>query len=351
MSFDWIGSIFQSGAQNRATQQNAANVAATNQANLILNIMSRGGALTAQEAQQLGVPQLAGQSSAILPYYMSQIEQAAGTTSGAISQQILSSGGSPAQQMQQAMAVTAGLQPSLNQATTLGQQLVSGDVTKQMLAEQAPVSAATLAVPEVEKNAALQQLDATLNDIDAIQARKGYSGDSYGNRLLKFQARAGIMSQAAGGIAQAKLANARSVQGIQQQGRQLQLSNLGLPGELAANELNFQNLPSQTLATKAQLGQQPLGFFNIGNRAFQEQNKPLVDYTSATGLGLSGLGSNLSSALNYGLQQQRLNQIYGNNTPQLTESDLTPTTYGAFSGAGAGQSYDPGAASPPISLE
>src|ERR1041385_8055185 len=330
MSADWIGSIFQAGAQDRATEQNAKNVSDTNRINLILASMARGAPLTDAQAAALGIPQLAGKSSAILPYYLSDIEKSTGMNAGALTMAIQNYGGTPAQQLAKAKASVDQFRPAQVQANQLGEDILSGATTRQMLSEQAPVSAATMGVATGERDAALQALDQTLNDIDNIQARKGYSGDSYGNRLLKATARSSIMGGAARDIGQAKLANARAVQGSQEKGRALQLNNLDLPGKMAASEAQFENLPSAIVAQRFGTSMSPLGYFNIGNHPFQQQNLPLVDYTSKAGLALSGLGSNAGSALNYALRRNLANQYNSTDAPTLTQSDLTPVTYGQY---------------------
>ena len=339
MSLDFIGSIFQAKAQDRATAENAKNVADTNRMNLLLSIMARGQPLSVQEAASLGVPELAGKTSAILPNYLSDIEKATGTNAGQM-----------ALALQKAAPTigdyTQALAPYLAQAglaAGISGDLLSGGMTKQMLAEQQPVSEARMGVALTKKNAALEALDKTLNEIDAIQARKGYSGDSYGNRLLKANTRAAIMSGSAGDIALAKLANAQDVQGIQNKGRALQLSNLMLPGTLGVNELSLRRAPTTATASTFSDTMQPLSFFNIGNHAFNEQNLPIVDRTSQTGLALSGLTSNANAGINYGLKKyfDSINKDpYGGSNPEnpgageFVSADFGSSALGAAGDAG-----------------
>jgi hypothetical protein len=352
VSLDFIGGIFQANAQDKATEQNAKNVADTNRMNLLLSVMSRGQPLSQAEADALGVPELAGKSSAILPNYLSDIEKATGTNAGKLALALQKNAPTVGDYTQ----ILAPYLAQAGQARNLAGQVLSGDMTRQMLSEAQPVEAGRLEVASVQKNAALEALDKTLNEIDAIQARKGYSGDSFGNRLLKFNARAGIMSGSAANTAAAKLANAQQEESIKNTGRQLQLSDLTLPETLAAGEIGMKTAPTTAAAGAFNASMLPLADFNIGNHAFQEQNLPIVDKTSQTGLALSGLTSGGNSALNYGLNKyfQNLNNNSGNNGNLNNGFGDNPNDFNGFSdtaagaGEGAGSSInDPGAVSAP----
>jgi hypothetical protein len=336
MSLDFIGGIFQANSQDKATKQNAKNVQDSNRMNLLLSLMSRGTALSESEANSLGVPELAGKSSAVLPYYLADIEKATGTAAGKMALAIQKA----APTIGDYTKIVAPYLAQAGQARDIAGNLLSGQMTQQMLSEEAPVAAARSEVAQTQKNTALESLDKTLNEIDAIQARKGYSGDSYGNRLLKATTRAGVMSASSGAIAQANLANELEKQAVKEKGRNLQLSNLGLPSVLASSALALKRAPTATASSSFADSMQPLSFFNIGNHPFQQQNLPLVDSTSKAGLAISGVAAGGNSALNAGLQKYFQSLDNSSDGSGYTRSTPSP---GAGEG-GAGFDYGTGAA-------
>lgn len=323
----------QASSQDAANATNANNTLSTNRTNVLLNLISRGAPITATDAQTLGLdPSLIGQSSAVLPYYLSAQEPQLGNNAANSALAIQSFYGSPQLELQDYQNILQGFQPSINNANRLTSDILSGNTTQQMLAEEQPVAAARTSLAQTQKNAALEQLASTLNQIDAIQQQKGYSGDSYGNRLMKFNAARGIATQGAADLGQAALQNALEKQGVQQAGRNLQLNNLSLPGQMAQSEIALKGVPSTAMASRYSAAMQPLSAFSIGKSNFTPfQMPPLVGPNANTGqiVGqtLAGLGN---SAGNFMANQSLAQTLNSQNTNGTGASTISPTQNAAW---------------------
>jgi hypothetical protein len=303
-----LAAAWQTDAQNKATDANQQNVQDTNRTNLLLNMLARGLPIDAAMARTYGLPEsVAGSGSALLPYYMGDTEQTLGTNAADLALAIQSLYDSPEAEMQDYENIMGRFAPDAAAADRAASDVVSGRTTQQMLDEAAPVFAARTDLANTRKNAALEQLKETLNDIDAIQARKGYSGDSYGNRMIKFNARRGIATAGAGELGQANLENALAKAAIQGQGRQMQLSSLDLPDRRAQSAILRRQMPGTAAAQRSQSSMAPLSFFNLGPHSFSPfqtppQEQPVAGVgqilaQNSAALGNAGLGYLMQSDL------------------------------------------------------
>ena len=296
-----IAKVFESESQKKSNKAQVKATEATNKANLALHIMSRGGKLTAKEAAELGLPADAiGKSSSILPYYLSGIEESAGQNASELVSAMQNYGGfdSPEAEMDYYRSIIGKYQPAFDAAGKVATQAVDGTMSEQMLAEAEPVFAARTNLAQSKKSAGLEAIAQTLNEINAIQARKGYTGDSLGNRMLEFNARRMINQEGAADIGNAALENAIARAAIQQQGRQLQLGSLNLPDQVAQSELARTTLPASTAAARHSASLAPLEFFRIGiGNVPRQQAPPSSAFTpvastgQAIATGVSALGN------------------------------------------------------------
>lgn len=367
-----LGAVLGAKSQKDATQATERNVQATNAANILLDIMARGGTIPAQIGGIKMPAELVGKSSAVLPYYFGGAES--DMASAAVQMFNASLGGDydagtttvrdpryadPVNGAQNEAAdrrrlaqlenevrgrdgvadwlvpalgeekrrQIAVLQARLNKTTTstnvrpdtgaalqnmirhgegivdkyepqveAGDQLISdvfsGDVTRAMLDEAAPVQASRIKLANMEKDAGIEALQDKLNEIRTIQAKKGFTGDSLTKHRLEFDARRRIGTDSARAMGGAELENASETARIKGAGRDLQFKSLDAPFNRAGQRLNLDNLPTLTAQQRFSAAMAPMQFFRTGGANFQVQGPP--ERSSVPGAGqiaLTGLGS------------------------------------------------------------
>lgn len=277
--------------QKEAADANAAAQAQTNASNVLLNLIARGMPITPEIASRLGLPASAvGAGGAILPWGMSDTEQFAGANASNLYRNLSAAGLT----VDDYKRLVAKYGPSIAQNDKLAEDIASGKITEDMLTENQPVAAERLAGVETRKNAGLEALAQTLNEIDSIQAGKGFSGDSTGNRTMRFNARRQIGTATAADLSNTRLQNAMERQSILSSGRNLRLSNLDLPTSRARSAIDLTNLPSEAVAKNASTAFSTLAPFNIGPHAFTPfQTGPLRQPIPSW---VNSLGQDASSA-------------------------------------------------------
>jgi hypothetical protein len=278
-----------SSAAQAANAQNAQNINSTNALNYQQFLQSRGST-----------------GSAVYPIYGAGAEaQLYGDTLGTYD-----ATGALQPTAQQLASITNAAIPYQQQANTAAAGIFNGATQGQELANQLPVYQAQLQAAQTQKQGTLEALQSTLNNIKAIQAGRGYSGDSFGNQLLNFQARQGANTAISNQISAANIGNAQTIQAIKQNAINRQLSNLSLPGQMAANNIALAQQPANALEN--QMGQRQALFnnFRIGTGQFQYQPLPLVSPTANTGqIAGQAIGSLGSSLGNYASNQQLVSQL------------------------------------------
>jgi hypothetical protein len=188
--------------------------------------------------------------------------------------------------------------PAMAKAGQFTNDIFSGGITSKLLSEAQPVQ-------QARSSSAMDALNKTLASIDAAQAGKGFSGDSYGNRMLQFQGR-----QAQGN---ANVANLAENQQIQNYGNvTLPSQNLNLPSTMANQAGEFAFMPQNQYLQSMQSRMQPLGFLKIGS-GNPPTSQPLP--TAGAGAYMGGangvagaagaLSTGAGSALNYYLNSQK----------------------------------------------
>jgi hypothetical protein len=247
--------------QNQLTQQQNADT-------LLLEMAARGAPLTGSNVPA----SVAGTEAAILPYYFGGQEKSMSADATELYKAIQERNGSPGLQIANYDALLGKYQPSVDANDQLAADLASGRMTNQTLAEAQPVFNARTNMAESKRNAGLEALRQTLSEIDSIQAGKGYSGDSTGKRMARFNARREIGTQSAADFAGANLANAQEKQAIQSGGRSLQLSNINLPDTLARAAINRTRLPGQAATATQGDAMAPFDFFKLQPANYKSPN-------------------------------------------------------------------------------
>lgn len=330
------GSIAAMTQADTANTQNNENRRQAN-VNALMQLIARGMPLDAATLHAAGMPlalarAMGGKGNSILPYYMGDAERNLGTGAANAAQTIQSLNGGAGGTASQVSDILSKYGEGDSANTIFANDLASGRMTDQMLAENQPVAEARMGVATGKRNAALESLKQTLNDIDAIQSKKGFSGDSMGNRMMKFNANRSIMGTAAGDIAGARFQNATDRAAIQQQGRNMQLQNIDLSGKLARDQAGRLNLPGQVAAQQFTNSTAPLSFFNLGPHAPGEYNPNQVAVPGALQVAATAAGAAGNSALNYYLQQRSQRQagqpVNTNSGATVPTSDYTSSDYG-----------------------
>lgn len=296
-----IGAILGSNAQRQAADTAAdaakASQAATNAQNQSLFNQAHGST-----------------GSAVFPQYLTG-EGGAGLFEPELGQDLVKSYAAanvPLSTFQSATDKTAGAR---NQALDFTNSIFNGGVTNKMLTNVAPVQTQRLATA---RSSSLDALHKTLDQIDASQANRGYVGDSYGNRLLSFQAG----KEAGNSIGAAQLQNKQETADIQNYGDvTLPLQNINLPYQMNQQQASAAFLPQDEYL--ASLGQrmQPFNMLKLGYTGpFQYQplptRGPAAFNSGATALSAFGGGAGQlgGAAMNYFGTNNLLSSGYGGST-------------------------------------
>lgn len=308
-----IGAYESSGAQRDASDKNYRANQQNNLMNMLLTLYERGVDLSKINfPKALGIPEgLLKQGNVLLPGYAGDSERALYDQARGQSEAISGISGSPQDQAAAFQKIIDQYGPGFAKNDQFVSDLVSGKLTDQSLSEAQPVFEARTAAAKARKSAGLEALQETLNNIDTIQARKGYTGDSFGANLLKFGARRSINTSGANDTAMAELENAMEKAGIQQSGRNTRLANIDLPNRVMSSALTRRGLPSKLVAENFDTALSPFRFFKTAGSDFKPFNAPPLDSPNA-GLGqilAAGASSTGNTALNYYLQKRLRDQM------------------------------------------
>ncbi len=205
-----------------------------------------------------------------------------------------------ADQVRQYQQQIGEFQPAFEQGNELINNVASGGVTDQMLAEAKPVQDARIQLANMEKDAGISALQDKLNEIKAIQQRKGYSGDSTASQRLEFDARRRIGTDAARAIGGANLTNAQQTEQIQGAGRDLQLRSLDLPVNRAKQSVDLSNLPANAAQQRFQAALAPFQFFRTGPPQLNVAGQPPVSSVPSTGQILATAGGRVGELASAG---------------------------------------------------
>jgi len=189
----------------------------------------------------------------------------------------------PLSTFQQAAGRTASAQGG---ALDLTNSIFNGGVTRKLQDNAAPVQAARIATA---RSSSLDALHKTLDSIDAAQAGRGYVGDSYGNRLLKFQA-----GRSAGdAVGAADIANKQQTADIKNYGDiTLPMQNMTLPFSMAQQAGQAAFMPNDQYLQSEGQRMQPLNMLKLGvAQPFRYEPLPVQGATPST-LGIAAEAQN-----------------------------------------------------------
>ena len=322
-----VSSMESSDAQQSAAQSEANSQMSANQLNLQEFNQSRGSG-----------------GSAVLPTYLQ-------TSSGSpfeaqLGQDLVNEYGQTAQPLGVFQNATSKTQQAESGALDLTNNIFNGGVTGEMERNAAPVQAARMATA---RSSSLDALHKTLDSIDATQASRCYVGDSYGNRLLQFQAG----KTAGDAMGAANIANLSDTQATKNYGDiQMPLQNITLPYTQATQSGNMAFLPNDQYLQAQGQRMQNFNMLKLQPSAFTYTPLPTPGpgaYAGGAGA-IAGAASGVGSAATQYFQQQQLQQLQqqnalnasiasGNNTTSAA-SWANPLLYSAASGAPAGTMTD-----------
>ena len=203
----------------------------------------------------------------------------------------------PEEQLARYQETVDSLNPAAEGAARTVNDLYSGATERAQMEAQAPVSSARLAMGEARKNAALESLAQTVNEIKAINARKGFSGDSYGNRLLEFEARRRGNTEASLATAGAGLENAMDERSLRNAAISMRLNNTGLPSVMRRQAVGDLDLAESGLADRTARRQSLFSPFRIGPGSFRYAPLPMVGPVAGTGQIAGQAGAALASSV------------------------------------------------------
>lgn len=245
-----VAAIEQKDAAKDANRKNLKAARETNEANLVLDMARRGLALP-DRVGSINVPEGAvGKSSSILPYYLSDSEREASDYASSIFNTLKRY---PDANSEAAYREIADKYiPAMDQASEDAIGVFDGSVTDEEIAAAQPVAAARIKLAGARKDAGLEALQEKLNEIKAIQSRKGYTGDSLASSRLRFDATRKILGDAAIDQGNAELANAMDSSNIRRNAIARRLANPNLGIDQARRDIQLQDLPGEGMRDRAE---------------------------------------------------------------------------------------------------
>lgn len=258
------GSAASGVAASQQQKKNNKRIDQQNAQQLGLDVASRGAPLN-----DLSAPaSVQGSETAVLPYYMDGEEAALGRYAASISRAIRAQGGTPEEQLAKYESMLKDYEPELQMADQAVLDEVTGEATKQELGFSKPVFDARTNVAKSKLMAGLEALKETLNEIAQVQAGKGYSGDSTGNRMFRFNARRSIGTDAANDLSQANLENEIERRVIESTGRDRRSVGAAKVDSLINQRIQRSRLPALAVSDDFNTQFAPMKNFNIGTKEF-----------------------------------------------------------------------------------
>lgn len=261
-------------AQAGANKTNANNVKNTNALNYKMFQESRGST-----------------GNAVLPLYMQTADGK--PFEGKLSQDLMGLYSKSQVPFADYKAAAARTSPMEAGAESTANGIFNGGVQSQMQKNFAPVAGGRVAFT---RQSAMDSLSKTLSQIDAAQAARGFTGDSLGNRMVKF----GANKQAGDAMAGVNIQNLNDTRSIEDQALQLRLANLSLPTTMASQATNLLSMPTTAATSNANQSMLPLNFVRLGGgQPYVNQNMPMVGAIPGAGqLAMEGIGQAAGQASN-----------------------------------------------------
>lgn len=308
------GASESAGAAKSAAAANLAAVKGTNDQNLLLNLYSRGVPMTAKNSYGVltgsMAPSARGVAAAVLPYYFGQGgESGIALDTLAAYRAANAYTGNAAQSLKNYADILAQYQISQKQADQAGANLFNGNLEDTLMADAQPVWDQNIKGAETQIQAGFQALAKTLNNIDAIQAKKGFTGDTSGSNMLKFSARQTIGQEGAAARNNAMMQNLLNRQGIRAGVLNTQLSNINLPTQQAQSAMGRSQLPLTAFAQEQQNKQAPFAFFKMGQNQFQPVVTPVQGAIPTTGQIIGNSIGSLATGIGSIFQQRKQDEL------------------------------------------
>lgn len=285
-----VGAAGSAAASSQQAKKQNKRINAQNAQQLGLDVAARGAPLNDASAPA----SVQGVEAAFLPYYMDGEEAALGRYAARISKAIREQGGTPEEQLAKYESMLAAYDPAMDMADQAVLDEVTGEATRQELEFSKPVFEARTGVANAKRNAGLEALKETLNEIDQIQAGKGYSGDSTGKRMLRFNARRAIGTESAKDLAEANLENASERRVIESTGRDRRAAGGAKIASLFNQRIARNRLPALAVSEDFNASFAPLKNFNIGTNEFTTPQS-YVDGPDMIGALSSSIGGTLTN--------------------------------------------------------
>ena len=317
-----IGGMMASDAQEDANNQNAANAQADRLMNKAMFDESRG-----------------SKGSAFLPIYAkdssgNQVEPLLfGDT---MEEYNFWNSGTPVERAEKYRAAIQKYQAAQAGAAKTASGIFDGSIVNEVLDANAPVEQARLDIAASKKASGIEALQKTINSIKALQAKRGFTGDSFGNRLLTTAVTRDVTAQGALDLGEAKLTNAAEQAAIRKNGAALRVANLNLPYTMARQEADMVDLPENLSLDQNNRRLQAFSPFRIGTSTFKYDPMPQVTPVASTGqiaaqagAGLAGTFGNLAASKYLADQNVKnttslINQM---KTPQVTAPTVASTNW------------------------
>lgn len=203
---------------------------------------------------------------------------------------------SPEEQLANLEAIRDQFNTMQGRAISTAEGIFDGGLLNEARTEDQNVAEARNQGVASRKQAGLESLKKTLNQINAIQAQKGFQGDSFGNRLLKFGARREINTDSASDQANVNILNADDSRRTMLGDINRRINNIQLPNNLTRSLFDQELMPENTLLEQSQKRSGLFDPFKIGVSSFQNRALPLPVPTAGNSQIIAqGVGSFASS--------------------------------------------------------
>ena len=305
----------QAGAQRDSNRTNTRNAQLTNDLNYNVFRETRGEGGTS-----------------ILPLYATRMDQPFEPELFADVLDVYDSTGAmtPEQQLAAYQEISAGFDPALAGSRATVNALFDGGLEAEARTAQEPVAAARLAMAESKKNSALEALAQTISEIKSISARKGFTGDSFGERLLDFNARRVAYNEGAMATGAANLENATDLRNIKNAAIAMRVGNVGLPYQQRRVALSDADAAETALVDRTSRRTSLFQPFRIGPGSFRYAPLPPVGPVASTGQIVGqAVGAGAGALGNYYVSR-----------PQPGAPGTGAPSTGPYYGPGYGPDYD-----------
>lgn len=177
--------------------------------------------------------------------------------------------------------------------------LHSGKMADKTLGDQAAVNASRLRQANLKRNAGVESIQQSLNELDAARSAKGFVGSGMADSRGRMAARGGSNLNAVNAVELARLQALTENRNIKSSYRNRQIANASLPARQAAQSLNLDNESINNLAHRQQVAQSPYAFLRMAPATFQESAPPEQELIPSTlGIIATGIGDGQTAFMN-----------------------------------------------------